>query len=98
MGLRKGQCNNPKGRPRGAVNRLAKDVRLEIVEFLQGNWPEVVGLWKELEPKEKLKFYESLLPYAVAKMQSVAMEMDINRLSDAQVNSIIDELLKNEKK
>jgi hypothetical protein len=74
MGLRKGQTNNPNGRPAGALNKVTKDLRINITEFLENHFDEVIKEWYKLKGKEKLMFYRDLLQYAVPKLQSVEMK------------------------
>jgi len=74
MGLRKGQTNNPNGRPAGALNKVTKDLRINITEFLENHFDEVIKEWYKLKGKEKLTFYRDLLQYAVPKLQSVEMK------------------------
>jgi len=98
MGLKKGMTNNPAGRLPGALNKVAKDLRLTIVDFLETNWNEVIELWSNLEPKDKIKFYETLMQYAVPKMQSVAVDLDLNleNLTEKQLDYIIETLINKE--
>ena len=97
MGLKPGQTNNPDGRPPGSINKLAKDLRLEITMFLETSWPEVVKAWEGLkDPKDKLNFYRDLLQYSIPKKQNIAMDIDLSNLNDEQLDRIVNELLKRE--
>ena len=49
MGLRKGQTNNPNGRPAGALNKVTKDLRINITEFLENHFDEVIKEWYKLK-------------------------------------------------
>jgi len=37
MGLKKGMTNNPKGKPPGTLNKLSRDMKQTIHEFLTEN-------------------------------------------------------------
>jgi len=75
MGLPKGRTNNKEGRPPGAVNKLSKEMRENITDFLQDNWVDVVKEFKKLKGKDKLLFYRDLLPYVIPKLQAQAIEL-----------------------
>jgi len=93
MGLKKGQTNNPKGRPQGSINKITKDLRQSITDFLEQNFVDVVEIWKKLDnDKCKLNFYRDLLRYAVPTLQSTEFKTDFDKLTDAQLDYIINEL------
>lgn len=97
MGLHKGMTNNRAGKPRGAVNKLSKDTRQTITDFLQTSWPEVEREFHKLRGRDKLNFYKDLLQYAVPKMQAVSMELEFERLSEEQLDYIIEKMMNHEK-
>lgn len=97
MGLKKGQTNNPKGKPPGAINRLSRDVRQTITDFLNENWPEVEQEFHKLKGRDKVNFFRDLLQYAIPKMQAVAVDMDFNRLTDEQLDMVINKLMEVQK-
>ena len=76
MGLQKGMTNNLKGRGKGAINKLNKDLRISISEFLNDNFDEVITEWKKLSGKDKVTFYRDLLQYEVPKKQAVSVHGD----------------------
>jgi hypothetical protein len=92
MGLPKGKTNNPAGRPIGALNKITKDLRKNITEFLENNFDEVINEWHSLEGKEKLQFYRDLIQYAIPKMQSMEWQSEFEKLSDEDLDRIINEL------
>ena len=100
MGLRKGMTNNRKGKPKGAVNKLSKDLRQTITGFLQDHWPEVEKEFTKLKGRDKVNFYRDLLQYSIPKMQAVAVELEFNQLSDEQLEFLCNSLIskENEKK
>lgn len=72
MGLRKGQCNNLNGRPKGVPNKATtkiKDAMLEVFERLGG--VEAMTIWA-MEEKNKTDFYKmitKLLPIQVGNVE-----------------------------
>lgn len=51
---------------------------------------------KEADAKTRLYFYEKLLAYVVPKQQSIGLSVDFDRLSEEQLDNIIDRLRDNE--
>ena len=49
---------------------------------------------KALEPKDRLQMLEKLMQYVVPKQQAVSANVDFNKLSDEQLNALVDELTK----
>ena len=94
MGLKKGMTNNPAGRTPGTLNKVSKDLRLSITEFLEDNFEQIVNEWNKLTGKEKLYFYKDLLKYAVPTLQATELKTDFERMTDEQLDYIIDELKK----
>jgi predicted ATP-grasp superfamily ATP-dependent carboligase len=92
MGLQKGKTNNPAGRPSGSLNKLSKDLRKNITDFLEENFEVVKLEWQKLEGKDKLQFYKDLIQYAIPKMQTMEFQSEFERLSDEDLDRIINEL------
>lgn len=74
--FKQGESGNPNGRPQGAMNKLNKDLRKSISEFLNDNFDEVITEWKKPSGKDKVTFYRDLLQYEVPKKQAVSMHGD----------------------
>lgn len=49
---------------------------------------------KKLEPKDRLQILEKLMQYVVPKQQAVSTEIDFTKLSDDQLDAVIDQLTK----
>ena len=93
MGLRKGMTNNPAGKPPGAVNKLSRDTRQTITEFLQTSWPEVEKEFYKLSGRDKVNFYKDLLPFVLPRMQAVTMDLELDALSEKELDYIIEKLM-----
>ena len=81
------------GRTKGALNKLSTDLKQEITDFLNDNFDEVKKEWQGLEGKEKLNFYKDLLKYSVPQMQSTSLETDLSKLTDEQLEYILNNLI-----
>jgi len=82
------------GRVAGTPNKVTTDLRSWINELLDSNRQQIDKDIKQLEPQQRVAIFEKLLGYAIPKMQAVEAKIDIDRLTDEQLDAIIAELLK----
>ena len=98
MGLKKGQTNNPHGRPKGSKNQITQNMRERISDFIGENWEEVMRDYKELPSPERLRFFERLLGYALPRLQSIEYtsptDQLIERLSSDELDRLINEIVR----
>lgn len=96
MGLKRGMTNNPGGKPPGTLNKLSRDMKQTIHEFLTGNWPEVEREFHKLNGKDKLNFYKDLMQYDLPKMQAVAVsgELNFKEMQESALDGIAERLHK----
>ena len=94
MGLKKGQTGNPNGRPKGKPNKVTSEVRTWLAELIDKNRTQIVRDLKALEPKDRLIVLEKFMQYTTPKMQSMDAKIDIERLTEGQLDLIINELTK----
>lgn len=92
MGLKKGTTNNPNGRPKGKPNKVTQDLRQWINNFIDDNREQVQKDWKALEPKDRLVMFERLLKYALPTLQATSLDIDLEQLTDQQLDYIIRQL------
>lgn len=93
MGLRKGQTNNPAGRPPGAKNRVTKKLRLEITAFLEEQFITLKKDMKKLEPKDRAQLYTKLLPFAVPQLKAVEHSGEIRSSFEDMTDEELDIML-----
>lgn len=94
MAFNKGKSGNPAGRPKGSSNKVTAKLRESITDFLDGNFNKIKKDFKGLKPADRVKYYIELLQYAVPKLQSVQLETEFDHLSDDQLQTLVDELIK----
>jgi len=96
MGLPKGRTNNKKGRPKGTPNKITKEIRLKIDQFITDKISEIDEIWQELEPKDKFTFLSKLLEYAVPKLRSQELNItEYSNYTDEDLKKIATEILNN---
>ena len=102
MGLQKGKTNNPNGRPAGSPNKVTKELRTIINDFLNDNIEKVQKDFSKLQPRDRVRLFIDLLQYAIPKCRTI--DTTINTIEDRtkQIASMfptqeeIDEQLKKE--
>ena len=82
------------GRKKGTPNKVTTDVKTWLAGLIDNNRKQVEDDLSQLEPKERIMIFERLLQYVVPKQQAVSAQIDLNTLSDEQLNTIINELTK----
>ncbi|HVA98479.1 MAG TPA: hypothetical protein VNG53_06255 [Bacteroidia bacterium] len=99
MGLKRGNTNNPEGRPKGSTNKVTADLRKKINDFLSDNWKLLQNDFITLEPKDRWQFYEKLLSYGLPKLQNIRLEakdtidcennkIDVSKLTDDELRQL----------
>jgi hypothetical protein len=68
----KGKTNNPNGRPVGSPNKTTAEIKSLITDFVGRNINTLQTDFEALDPKDRLAFFEKLLPYVIAKQREIA--------------------------
>ncbi len=83
------------GRQPNSINKLSRDLRVNITEFLTDHFDEVVEEWKKLHGRDKLNFYRDLLKFAVPQLQNISDAVNTEALTDEQVEQLYDRIIQN---
>lgn len=86
----KGRTNNPKGKPKGAVNRTTKELREAMISFIDANVDKLQKDFDSLDPKDRLAFFEKAIKLILPPPP------DPSHLTESQLLEII-EYLKTQK-
>jgi hypothetical protein len=92
MPFEQGISGNPEGRPKGTKNKTSLQLRETITDFLESNFKKIVADFKCLKPRDRVKLYCDLLQYGLPRLQAVQIETEFDRLTDSQIDKIIEEL------
>ncbi len=92
--MEKGKTNNPNGRPKGTPNKITADMRGWLTAVIDKNRKQMEKDLKRLEPKDRLQILEKLMQYVIPKQQAVSADIDFGRLTDEQLDAVIDQLTK----
>ncbi|MCB9074515.1 MAG: hypothetical protein H6552_03125 [Chitinophagales bacterium] len=85
MPFKKNVSGNPKGKPKGAVNKTTRELREIINEFLSSNLDKIQDDYNQLEPKEKLLFIDKMLKHVLPTKVE-----EVDTMPDEVVITIID--------
>ncbi len=94
MAQPKGKTGNPNGRPKGRQNNVTIEMKEWVKELIDDNREQLGRDLKKLNPNERWRVIEKLMSYVMPKMQSVETKIDLNNLTDDQLNAIVGEITK----
>ena len=92
MPIPKGVTNNPNGRPKGSQNKATADLRQWLTDFVHGQREQILLDWQSLEPKDRIIMFEKLMRFVLPTLQATTLRTDFERLTDTQLDNIINEL------
>ena len=90
MPFKKGISGNNLGRPIGA--RGKNNLREFITDFLEENTERIKKDFELLEPKDRIVLFEKLLKYSLPTLQATTLSTNLDKLSDTELDTIIEEL------
>ena len=90
MPFKKGLSGNNLGRPIGAKGK--NNLREFITEFLEENTERLKKDFELLEPKDRIVLFEKLLKYSLPTLQATTLSTNLDKLSDTELDTIIEEL------
>lgn len=67
----KGHTNNVNGRPKGVPNKITKDLKALINDFLNDEWQTIKEDFKSLPPFQRILYFEKLLSYCIPKNKEI---------------------------
>ena len=94
MAFIKGKSGNASGRTKGTPNKATIDLREWVGNFIDDNRAQIQKDWKSLDPKDRIILFEKLLKYVLPTLQTTAIISDFDKMTDMQLDFIIEELKK----
>jgi parvulin-like peptidyl-prolyl isomerase len=82
------------GRAKGTPNRVTATVKEWLSELIDNNRKRIENDIELLEPKDRLQIMERLMQYVIPKQQAVKADIDLNKLSDEEIDNLITDITK----
>ena len=82
------------GRQSGTPNKVTSSVKEWLSTLIDKNRKQIEKDIKQLESKERLQILEKLMQYVVPKQQAVSANVNFERLTDTQLDTLISEMRK----
>lgn len=73
MKFERGKSGNPAGRPKGAENRLTREIRDMLKAVIEDELERLPTSLQSLPDPERLQVLLKLLPYVLPKVEAVSM-------------------------
>ena len=77
----------------GTPNKATATTKQFIQELLEENYNTIRDDLPKMTPKDRVTALLSLVPYIVPKQMATAATVAIERLSDEQINDVVEQLL-----
>lgn len=74
MGLKKGNTNNPNGRPKGSVNKINESLRATFSNIIENNLETFNNDLLVLQPKDRISMLIKMAEFILPKLRSVESE------------------------
>lgn len=84
------------GRAKGTPNKVSATAKEWLSALIDKNRRQIERDIKQLDPKERLIILEKLMQYVIPKQQAVSTTINLDRLTDEQLDTIINELTNND--
>jgi len=88
------QKGTPKtgGRTKGTPNKVTQEMRDFIRMLLENNQQQIIDDLEKIEPHQRLNILTGLLKYCVPTLQSISTNIDFTKLTDEQLETIINNI------
>lgn len=80
------------GRRAGTPNKATSSLRNWVRLFVTRNAKQAQRDLDALDPKDRLILLEKFMRYTIPQQQAVSAAVDLNRLSDDQLNQVIEQI------
>lgn len=83
------------GRTKGTPNKATASMRDWLQDLVNKNKRQIKLDLESLDPKSRLEALAKFLPYLLPRQQAVAASVDLNALTDEQINLVVEQITAN---
>lgn len=83
------------GRRAGTPNRATSSLRNWVRLFVARNTKQMQSDLDALDPRDRLILLEKFMRYTIPQQQAVSAAVDLNRLSDDQLDQVVEQITAN---
>ena len=83
------------GRRAGTPNKATSSLRNWVRLFVTRNTKQMQSDLDALDPRDRLILLEKFMRYTIPQQQAVSAAVDLNRLSDDQLNQVVEQIAAN---
>ena len=83
------------GRAKGTPNKTTSSIRDWLTKLVNKNKRQIQQDLDALDPKSRLEAFAKFLPYIAPKQQAVSAAVDLNELTDEQINQVVEQIAAN---
>lgn len=77
------------GKPKGAKNKISPNMKVKLEDWLSSNFEDFANRMKKLDDKDFCRLYVGTIEYIVPKQQRSEMTLNVDELTDAQVDALL---------
>lgn len=92
MTIKKGTVLNPAGRPSGAVNKSSAEIRAAFQMLVENNLETLEQDLKIVKPDQRINFILKMAEFFLPKLMAQKIEVDLNTLTEIQIEQIINSI------
>ena len=81
------------GARKGSPNKAKQDFTKMVERLVFGDWNRALKDWGEMEPKDRMRLRADLIKYILPARKAVDSTVNIENLSEEQLDRIIEEIL-----
>jgi len=74
--------NFGKGRPKGSTNKISREIKSSLADFINGQMEDIPIWFEKLNEKDKLFYIAQFMPFVIPKMKELKTDEDAKPLFD----------------
>jgi len=86
------------GRSPGTRNKIGTELKTWIGELIDNNRVQLEQDLKKMNPRDRWQIVERLMTYRIPRMKETDLKLNLEAMSDEQLNIIISKILNDETK